>query len=195
MTGYFKADEVVYVDEVWAPLKGIVENGDNYAVSNLGNVIHLEKFMLMKPRKDSHGYLQADLYKDGKCKQFRVHVLVAKAFIPNPENKPQVNHIDGNKTNNTVENLEWVTPSENMKHAFKTGLSKSNSIYQRKSVAMLDKFTGEILRVFESSHEAERQNGINQGSISKACHGKLKTTGGYKWKYISKEEYEELKDR
>ncbi len=70
----------------------------------------------------SKGYLRVTLYKDGSRKNFLIHRLIATHFIPNPENKPQVNHIDGNKINNNIDNLEWVTPSENTQHAYDTGL-------------------------------------------------------------------------
>lgn len=75
-------------------------------------------------KSESNGYKHIDLYADGKRSIKRVHRLVAEAFIPNPDNKPDVNHIDGNKLNNSVDNLEWVTKSENMQHAFRTGLNK-----------------------------------------------------------------------
>jgi hypothetical protein len=107
-----------------------------YEVSNFGNVKSLEKIInkgkfgivkfneiILKPvLRNKNGYLIVNLYKDKKVKIFQVHRLVAETFIPNINNKPQINHIDANKTNNHIENLEWVTPSENMIHALDNNL-------------------------------------------------------------------------
>lgn len=97
----------------------------DYLVSNLGRVKSLKngKEKILSPFKASNGYLRVSLSIDGKQKNFAVHRLVAMAFIPNPKNKSQVNHIDGDKLNNCVENLEWVSSKENMRHAFRTGLN------------------------------------------------------------------------
>lgn len=118
--------------EEWKPVKGFE---GLYEVSNLGQVRSLDR--LRKNVKGmakingriitgNHGekhYYQVALHKDGKKKYMSVHRLVAEAFIPNPDGKSQVNHIDGNKQNNVVSNLEWVTPSENILHSFETGLN------------------------------------------------------------------------
>ncbi len=97
-----------------------------YQVSNLGRIKSLQrkKPRIVKPDIIHTGYLRVMLYKDGKTKKHYTHVLVAKSFIPNPENKSDVNHINGIKTDNRVENLEWVTRSENIIHAFANGLSR-----------------------------------------------------------------------
>lgn len=92
--------------------------GGTYSVSNYGEVRNNRTGKLMKPRKNEKGYLRIGLTKNGKQKCMRVHRLVAQAFIPNPENKPEVNHIDFNKENNCVNNLEWVTCKENSDHSF-----------------------------------------------------------------------------
>lgn len=106
-----------------------------YQVSNYGNVkslarqrrnskgIYMQKEKLLSLTNTSTGYKKVELVKNGKKKGYKVHRLVAMAFIDNPENKPEVNHIDGNKINNHVDNLEWVTSSENSIHAYKTGLN------------------------------------------------------------------------
>ena len=99
-----------------------VQDFENYLISTLGNV----KTVNGKPKKivyDNKGYGRVELWKNNKGKKFRVHRLVAETFIPNPLGKEQVNHIDGNKKNNCVSNLEWVTPKENIKHAIENNLS------------------------------------------------------------------------
>ena len=88
-----------------------------------------KKFLSQFPHKN--GYLLCDLYHDGKRKQHKIHRLVALTFIPNPENKPQVNHIDGNKANNHIDNLEWASAKENTKHAWDSGLANSISGVRR----------------------------------------------------------------
>lgn len=129
--------------EIWKDIQGF-EN--KYQVSNIGRVKSLSYFnnlgrfkesIILKKRLTDRGYNTAVVYNDGKQKVFKVHRLVAIEFIPNPENKPCVNHIDGNKENNIVSNLEWCTHSENIKHAFKIGL---NSFDKNKKRDLKGKF-------------------------------------------------------
>lgn len=117
-------------DEIWRNIDGY---DGKYQVSNLARVrsLHNGKVKIIKLDIIHTGYLRITLYKDGKTKNHYVHVLVAKAFIPNPENKPYVNHRDGNKQNNAIENLEWVTGSENILHAYETGLKKKGCEHGR----------------------------------------------------------------
>lgn len=101
--------------EEWKPIKGL-----HYEISSLGNIRNSEnKNILTNFDKNRIGYLRVYLYSEGKKKRYFVHRLVAETFIPNPENKPQVNHKDGNKQNNELSNLEWVTRSENGLHYFR----------------------------------------------------------------------------
>lgn len=132
------------MQEIWKDVRGYE---GLYQVSNLGRVKSLERQVKLRqytknlPEKNmkltlnKRGYLYVHLCKNGKYQGYRVHRLVAMAFIPNPHNKPQVNHIDRNVLNNSVDNLEWCTNAENMKHASATGFRKvkknanQNSVY------------------------------------------------------------------
>lgn len=113
------------MNEIWKEVEGF--NGE-YLISNLGNIKSNKnkKEILLKTTIDKCGYIRVGLRKEGKQYCYTIHRLVASAFIPNLENKKQVNHIDCNKRNNNVENLEWTTPSENIIHAWKNGLREYN---------------------------------------------------------------------
>ena len=106
-----------------------------------------------------------------------IHRLVALKYIPNPNNYPQINHINGIKDDNRVENLEWCTPQENTIHAYKNKLSKI-----QKEVVQLDK-NNNIICIYNSIREAERLCNLDGSTISKVCKGKNKTCGGYIWRY------------
>ena len=112
-------------EEIWRP----IPDWEDYHISNFGRVKH--KARILKPALIRAGYLQVGLHKDGKQKRFLLHRLVALAFIPNPDSKPEINHRDGFKFNCHVSNLEWATRSENIRHAVKFGLIKSGEEHGR----------------------------------------------------------------
>ena len=122
---------------------------------------------------------------NGQSNRMRVHRLVAMAFIPNPENKPYVNHINGDKGDNNVENLEWVTPSENTIHAVKTGLMSNG----RKRPVIHYNLNGEKMATFESASEAARQTGGSQSKITLCCRRQRESANDYQWRY-----YDDLQD-
>lgn len=156
------------MQEIWKPVKDFE---GLYEVSNMGNVRSLNyrctgEIKILKPGKDKRGYLKVNLYKSSKYSSKRVHRLVATAFIPNLDNKTQVNHIDGNKQNNTVSNLEWCTNSENMQHAWRTGLRNEET--KRK-----------ISESLKGKHHTEE----TKKKMSESHKGKMKSAGKLVWRY------------
>lgn len=166
----------------------------DYLISPKGDIYSLKKRRLLKQKIQSNGYYAVCVFdKYGKEKTVLVHRLVAMAYIPNPENKPQINHIDGNKQNNHVSNLEWVTGSENQKHAYRNGLNKFDEVdwenlkklheKRKKPVVKIDRFTNKILAKYESIKEAGEKNSIDYKQIHATCKGKQPTAHGFKWAY------------
>ena len=189
----------MFLKEVWQDIKGFE---GLYAISNKGNVKSLKSGKILKPY-DNGGYYRITLSKGGKSKRFLVHVLVATHFIGDkPFENAQVNHKDLNKYNNCVTNLEWVSPSENVRHAIKnidgraerlkSDMRKIGEQYYRlgvaaskKPVVQMDKDTGEVIAFYESAREAYRQTGVNYKGISSCCKGEKKSYGGYKWAFYT----------
>lgn len=168
------------MNEIWKDIEGYEEL---YQVSNLGRVKRVTTGRILKSVKASNGYLSVSLYKDNIQTTNTIHRLVAQSFIPNPENKPEVNHIDEDKLNNMVSNLEWMTPKENLNHGTRNkrageALSKTLSI----PIIATNLKTGES-REFYGARECGRQLGLNQSNITKVLKGRLKQTGGYTFKY------------
>src|SRR5574344_126522 len=163
-------------NDIWRDIEGYE---GIYQVSNLGRVKSEHKrngVTILKNRVGNTGYCTLSLYKNKKTKNFSVHRLVALAFIDNPTNKECVNHKDGNKLNNHVNNLEWTTNEENIKHAWASGLNKSGFLSKKVLCVELNK-------EFESVTEASRFIKANNCTgISKACKGRKQTYYGYHWK-------------
>lgn len=179
-----------------------IKDYPNYRITENGIVINIKTNKNVKQQIDKDGYLRVCLYnKNLRTKQF-VHRLVANAFIPNLSNLPQVNHINGNKQDNRVENLEWVTPKENMVKAVETGLFENVRKKQRKNavknnlskyhilaneatkkkVIQCDK-NNKTINTFNSISDAGRETGIAITSISYVCNNKRKTAGGSIWHF------------
>lgn len=150
----------------------VIHNGivyEKYEVSNMGNVRN-SKHQILNPAKRKNGYLQVLLYKNGKRNMFLVHRLVAFAFIPNdnPQEKTDINHIDENKSNNMVDNLEWCSKQYNIDYS------------QAKKVMCIE--TG---IVYNSAKHASMQTGISKNGIANCCTGKQTISGGLHWKYVN----------
>jgi len=166
-----------------------VNLNNNYMVNEIGEIYSKRKDKILTPKLNYDGYLRIQLWNKGRNIFVSIHRLVAEAFIPNPDNKPFVNHIDGNKQNNRVDNLEWCTQQENIKHAYKMGLSKVELNNPNTSTKVHQIKNGDIINTFPSTMEAERQTGICRSNISLACrtkkkNGSLRVVGGYNWKYV-----------
>jgi len=171
--------------EIW---KDIAEYEGLYKISSFGRVCSNHnriktKRRILNVQKNNLGYIHIILSKNGKCKTKLVHRLVAKAFIPNLQNKPEINHKDGNKENNHYKNLEWILHKQNLIHAVKILEIKFGR--NEKPVIGINIKTGEKIR-FKSLREAGR-NGFITEAISMCCNKKehYKTHYGYKWKFDS----------
>lgn len=171
---------------------------NGYMITDTGVVYSTRqhKHRKLKPQISHNGYLSVSLCVDGKKQSKRINRLVAEAFIPNPENKPEVNHKNGNKKDNRVANLEWATRSENIQHSFrvlcrihpkgmlgKTGLQNKRC----KSVLGTNIKTGETTK-YISLTDAANKTGARTSNIYHCCIGKLNQTGGYYWKYETRGE-------
>lgn len=198
--------------EIW---KDVVGYEGIYEISSYGRIRSVDRISptkcnsykrtygkMLSPHPDTKGYLILQLcngQRNAIQKPKKIHRLVAEAFIPNPEGKPQVNHKDLNKQNNHVDNLEWVTPSENVRHAIANGAKKpmygKRPEYWRKKIhdAVITRcakpviqmdLEGNVMAKYESLNEAGRQVfGKEKTHIRDCCMGRRHTCGGFKWKY------------
>lgn len=173
--------------EIW---RDIADFEGLYQVSNLGRVKSKNyrhttgQERVLKPVKDRYGYLRVDLCKDGKVKNMKVHRLVAQAFIPNPNNWPQVNHRDEIKSNNSVENLEWVTASYNTNYGTRIErvIATHNTRKTCKAEQPIIASRSDKERWFKSQHEAARQLGLDYGHIKDCIAGRRHHTGGWSFR-------------
>lgn len=180
--------------EIWKRIDGY----DRYEVSNLGRVRSLDtrdawgrlrKGKVLKAFRDTGGYMQVCLRNsNGQCNK-NVHRLVAKAFLENPEELPEINHKDENTENNRAENLEWCTRLYNARYGT---FQKRAHISLSKPLAQIK--DGKTIAVFSSTLEAGKKTGVNHGSISRCCNGGQKTSGGYAWKWLNGDEAEKIRN-
>ncbi len=185
------------MEEIWKDIAGYE---GIYKISNQGRVLSLNygaknnslsgKQKTLKLSRSSSGYYHVQLYKQGVPATKLIHILVAQAFIPNPEGKSEINHIDGNKANNAVHNLEWVTRKENLTHAVETGLKRRSPMIGKvgrknalsKPVVQLSA-DGTVIKTWDSTYDAQHEGGFNQNSIRSCACGFKKTYRGFVWRY------------
>ena len=178
--------------EVWKSVEGYE---GLYEVSNTGKIKSIKRpritkgggitivpERILKPKTNKFGYCTVALSKNAKHKFYMVHRLVAFAFVPNPEGKPEINHKDGNKLNNSVQNLEWCTSQENKRHAYENGLCGGEHITHRRQVNQYDKDYN-FIATYASIEEASKQTGIGHSSIWMCCNHRYKTAGNFIWSY------------
>ena len=180
------------MEEIWRDVKGYE---GLYQVSNLGRVKSLgnsktRKERILKNAKNTTGYLQVNLCKEAKAKATKIHRLVAQAFIGDIPKGMVINHINGIKTDNRVENLEICTCSHNIKEAFRLGLEKPPFLGKfgeanktARKITQLD-LQGNVINHFYGTLEAERETKVNAIGIWFCLKGKRKTAGGYRWEYF-----------
>lgn len=178
--------------EIW---KDVVGYEGFYQVSNLGRVKSVDRLIngryaghktkakgqLLKTFTNKTGYVRVALNINHKVNKFAVHRLVAQAFIPNPDNKPQVNHKDEVRDHNNADNLEWVTAKENSKYG-----TRPEKISQLKSKPVISVSEGGLMRWFKSATDAASVLNVQNKNITKVLHGTRKQTGGYKFHFANK---------
>jgi len=176
------------MEEVW---KDIPNYEGMYQVSNLGNIKNVKKGKIKIPNKNKNGYLYIDLWKDNKNKKMTIHRAVAMAFLSNDNDYTDINHKDGNKTNNIVDNLEWCNRSHNLKEAYRLGLRKPTRAMlgkkgklcpNSKKIKQYDKL-GNLIKIWNSTMDIERELNIIHNNVSSCCLGRLKTYKGFVWRF------------
>lgn len=185
------------MEEIWKDIDGY----PNYQVSNMGRVKSLNykrtgKEKILKLNKHKFGYFMVSLRKNGITSKICVHRLVAKAFIPNPENKPEIDHINTNQSDNRVENLRWVTSKENsnnpitIKHCSDTRKTMIGSKHPKSKPIIQLTLNGEFVRKWDSATQVSKKLTYSQDSIWKCCKRKRKTAYNYIWGYA--DDYEQI---
>jgi hypothetical protein len=177
------------MQEIWKDIKGYE---GLYKVSNLGRVKSLNRVIknkngslrsleerMLNPLKDTDGYLMVGLFQYGNQKRCKIHRLVAETFLENPNNKPQVNHINEIKSDNKLSNLEWVTAKENVNHG---SAPKRRAESRMKRVVQIS-IEGEEIRTFKSMNEVA-ECGFTRQSVQKVCKGYRKTHKGFVWRFL-----------
>lgn len=163
-----------------------------YTISNQGYIKFCDKQKgsgvkiregVKKASDNGCGYLSTGLTKNGISTTFYVHILVAKHFIPNPKNLPEVNHKDGNKSNCAAYNLEWTDRKGNEEHAWRTGLKSTLTVWNSKKVYQFS-LKGEFIKEWINGNEVQRQLGFHGSVIRRCCASKISTAYGFKWFYV-----------
>lgn len=162
----------------WKPIKGFEEH---YLVSDSGQVWSMYHRRALKPSLDKYGYERVGLFDGHKACHRTVHRLVAQAFIPNPDNLPTVNHINEDKTDNRVSNLEWASIADNDNHGTRNERMANTKCRLPVEQVLHD---GTTIR-YKGVKDASRKTGIHRVCIAKCCKHIRQTAGGYKWRYCN----------
>lgn len=177
------------MEETWKAIKGyeglyeVSSTGKVRTLPHKTNGVSVPGVELKANMYKGHRYIRLRLYKNGVSKDYMLHRLVAQAFVPNPYNKPYINHIDGNRENNSASNLEWCTQAENNRHAIILGINSIEPMLKktRKRVQQIGA-DGTVIKEWESMTEAASALNLQVSNISHCCKGRIKSTGGYKWR-------------
>lgn len=166
----------------WKPIKDF----EGYFINVDGQIKSKRSFkgtkeIILKPSKNQQGYITYNLMKNGKVYRKPLHRLLMETFIPNTNNLPCINHIDGNILNNSLDNLEWCSYSHNNKEAYRLGLKEPR--IKAKKIKQLDK-EGNIIKIWNNSYEPKIL-GFSPSNINMCCNGKRKTANGYVWRFIN----------
>lgn len=167
------------MEEIWRDIKGYE---GLYKISNLGKVKNKNNEIL-KAEIIKNGYERVKLYKNETGKRILVHRIVAENFIENLDNKPFVNHKNGNRQDNRVYNLEWVTSKENAIHGFYEGNIEMPETRHKKKIVQQYDLNNNLIKEWNGLRNVADKLKINAGKISECCNGKIKTYKGYIWKY------------
>lgn len=162
--------------EIW---KKVNLYGKEYFVSNTG-IIKNKYNKILKPYLSSGNYGYIIVRENSHNHHIRIHKLVAQTFIPNPDNLPQINHIDGNKLNNAISNLEWITCSENIKHAINNNLYKPKGTPTK--IHQYD-LNHNFIKTWNKMSDVEKEYNVSHTALRFCCLGKIKTCAGYIWRY------------
>lgn len=171
------------MNEIWKT----IEDYPDYMISNMGRVKSLKngKETILKPMLGKIGYYYVNLTMNGKRKVHYIHRLVSIYFIPNPENKPCIDHINTDRTDNRIENLRWCTQKENCNN-YNTKIKQTSNKNHNSLPIIQFTIDGDFIRKWDCTMNAERALGIEHSNIVKCCKGRYKTVGNYKWKYYYK---------
>ena len=154
---------------------------NKYFIYDNGKIQNIKTKNFLKPYKSTNGYLYIKIVRDKKHHHIKIHRIVADAFIPNPYNLPQVNHKDGNKLNNNVNNLEWCSCSQNIKHGFDNNLYKKRPALPRK-INQYD-LKGNFIKTWDKIKDIEKEYSVSHTAIRFCCLEKIKTCKSYIWRY------------
>ena len=157
-----------------------VKEYSNYEVNQFGEIRHKTRRKVLKPRSNNGGYQYVNFKINGKNTNFAVHRIVANAFIPNPKGYTEINHKDYDRTNNCVDNLEWVDSSQNKQHAY---LKDENKSSRGKAVIQRSK-DGTYIKTFETISKAAKEMNCSIAAISNCCLGRTKTSQGFLWSFV-----------